>query len=58
MIEEIELPRDFSFDTREGKIHPYKDSFDPTFKKRMDEKTEHRLNEHISKCFCIYEPSK
>jgi len=53
---EFELPEDFSFDTRDGKIYPYRESFDPTLKMRLGEKTSHRLEEHILKHFCVYEP--
>ena len=54
--EEFELPEDFSFDTRDGKIYPWRNSFDPTLEMRSEEKTNHRLEEHILKHFCVYEP--
>jgi len=53
--EEFELPEAFSFDTRDGEIYPWRNSFDPTLEKRL-EKIDYRIQEHISKHFCVYEP--
>lgn len=52
--EKIELPTEFSFDTRTGEIGSYQPSEDPTLEKRMGEKTQHRLEGYITRCFPVY----
>lgn len=56
IVDELELPREFSFDTRTGDISQYRMTNDPTFEKRAMEKTPHRGEELIDKTFCIYKP--
>lgn len=50
----IELPKAFSFDTRKGTIDPYTFSADPTFNRRINEKTDYRMEGYITRCFPIY----
>jgi len=54
--DKIKLPRKFSFDTRTGVVGQYQTSEDPTLNKRIQEKTHHRLEEHITICFPVYRP--
>lgn len=51
--DKIELPREFSFDTRTGKVGQYIQSDDPTIHRRF-KKTTHRIEDYITTCFSVY----
>jgi len=52
--ESVELPREFSFDTKTGNVGQYIEADDLTFERRLNDKTDHRLEEHITMCFPVY----
>jgi len=53
---ELELPRAFSFDTRDGKLYPFMEAEDPTLEKRLS-RISHRLDENVTPTFLTYYPS-